>query len=135
MKNTFVNLTNHPSEQWSEPQRAAALEYGPIIDVLFPAVPESADLAAVTRLVYSYFEQLKRLENPVVLIQGESVFVYTLVRLLEQARIPALAAVNRRQVQETRLRNGATQKTAVFLFAGFRPYWESGLDALRQNDV
>lgn len=124
MNQSFVNLTNHSSEQWSEAQRRAALEYGPIVELPFPAVPETADLAAVTRLGRRYFERIQRIENPVVLIQGESVFVYVLVRMLEQARIPALACVSRRRVRETQLPDGSTRKTACFVFSGFRRYWE-----------
>lgn len=124
MDRTFVNLTNHPAADWSEPQLAAAHAYGPIVELPFPAVSESADLASVTRLARCYFERIKRIENPVVLIQGESVFVYVLVRMLEQAGIPALACVSRRRVRETCLPDGSTRKTAYYVFAGFRRYWE-----------
>lgn len=124
MNHTFVNLTNHPSARWSEAQREAALAYGPILDLPFPAVPETAELGSVTKLAVLYFRKLRAIEGPVVLIQGEAVFSYTLVRLLEQARIPALAAVSARRVRETVLPDGSVQKTAVFVFAGFRPYWE-----------
>ena len=124
MKHTFVNMTNHPSQNWSEAQRAAALEYGPILDLPFPAVAESAELSDVSRMAIRYFDSIRAFDAPVVLIQGESVFTYCLVRLLEYARIPALACVSRRRVRETVLPDGSTQKTAVFTFAGFRPYWE-----------
>lgn len=124
MRQSFVNLTNHPAAQWSEAQRRAALAYGPIVELPFPAVSETADLGAVSDLARRYFEKLRQLEAPVVLIQGESVFVYTLVRLLEQARIPALACVSRRRVRETQLPDGSTRKTAYFVFSGFRRYWE-----------
>ena len=135
MKHPFVNLTNHPAAQWSEAQRRAAEEYGPILELPFPAVPETADLSLVSKLAALYFRRLRVVENPVVLVQGEAVFTYILVRLLEQARIPALACVSRRCVQETLLPDGTTEKLAVYSFAGFRPYWESGLDAFQQNDV
>ena len=29
----FINLTNHPSDKWSESQRKAAEEYGEIVDI------------------------------------------------------------------------------------------------------
>lgn len=124
MKHTFVNLTNHPSAQWSEAQRQAALAYGPIVDLPFPAVAESADLSAVAKLAAQYREKLNAFEAPVVLVQGESVFVYRLVRLLEQAEIPALACVSRRRVRETCLPDGSTEKVVSYVFGGFRPYWE-----------
>lgn len=120
----FINLTNHPSGQWSDEQRAAALAYGPIVDLPFPAVSETADLAGVCALAARYFHRIREYGRPVVLIQGESVFVYRLVRLLEQARIPALACVSRRRVREARLSDGSTQKIVNYVFGGFRPYWE-----------
>lgn len=123
MNHTFVNLTNHPSARWSDAQRRAALEYGPIRDLPFPAISERDMLEDLSRLAADYLEKIKAFENPVVLIQGEAVFSYRLVRLLEQAGIPALAAVSRRQVQETVLPDGTTQKTAYFVFEGFRLYW------------
>lgn len=123
MNHTFVNLTNHPSARWSDTQRLAALEYGPIQDLPFPAISAHDTLEYISRLAAVYLEKLKAIENPVVLIQGEAVFTYELVRLLEQTGIPALAAVSSRQAQETILRDGTTQKTAYFVFEGFRPYW------------
>ena len=124
MDRTFVNLTNHPSARWCEAQRRAALEYGPIVDLPFPNVPEEASLAEVDELARSCLKTLRSAASPVVLVQGESVFTYRLVRLLEQAGIPALACVSRRRVRETCLPDGSTRKTAYYVFAGFRRYWE-----------
>ena len=120
---TFINLTNHPSASWSERQMQAAQEYGLVLDLPFPQIATGADSAAIDWLVSDYFERIRAADAPVVLVQGEHVFVYRLVHLLEQAKIPALACISLRRVHEIVLPNGVTQKTACFSFEGFRSYW------------
>ena len=119
----FINLTNHPSAYWSTEQRRAAQAFGEIEDLAFPAVSETADLAVIHVLAARYFDRIRLVAHPTVLIQGETVFTYCLVRLLEQAGIPALACVSRRNVRETCLPDGSTQKTVNYRFSGFRQYW------------
>lgn len=34
----FINFSNHPSEAWGKTQLNAAMEYGEVIDIPFPAV-------------------------------------------------------------------------------------------------
>ena len=34
----FINFSNHPSDAWGEVQLNAAMEYGDVMDVPFPAV-------------------------------------------------------------------------------------------------
>ena len=40
--NIFINLTNHPSNEWSSEQLLAAEKYGKVIDIPFPNVPADA---------------------------------------------------------------------------------------------
>ena len=37
-KNTFINVSNHPSVSWSVRQRENAETYGQIMDIPFPGV-------------------------------------------------------------------------------------------------
>lgn len=124
MTSIFINFSNHPSAQWGTAQREAALRYGPIQELPFPAISAAATGPGIDKLADEYLKKVMAFSNPVVLIQGEMVFTYRFVRLLEQHRIPALAAVSRRRVRETQLPDGSTQKTAFFTFDGFRRYWE-----------
>ena len=34
----FINFSNHPSKAWGKTQLNAAMEYGEVIDIPFPAV-------------------------------------------------------------------------------------------------
>ena len=43
MKETFINLSNHPSDKWDEKQMEAAKQYGEVMDIPFPSIPAQAD--------------------------------------------------------------------------------------------
>ena len=81
----FVNLTNHPSERWSEEQREAAEEYGKIVDIPFPNISPQADEEDLMQLVDEYYEKIQELNDNqiVVLIQGEMTFTYRMVEKLK----------------------------------------------------
>ena len=119
----FINLTNHPSTRWSAAQYDAAMAYGPIVDFPFPAIPVEADTADVAALAGTIAEQLFVMAPAAVLIQGEHVFVYQLVSLLQAAGILALSCISRREATEHVLLDGGAEKTSVFRFVGFRRYW------------
>jgi hypothetical protein len=54
------------------------------------------------------------------MVQGEITLVYSIVNKLSAKGITCLAACSERQVIETVLPSGETQKNAVFCFKGFR---------------
>lgn len=118
----FINFTNHPFAQWSAEQKAAAQIYGEVIDLAFPAIDPSANEAALDSLASAYAARILNLNPDAVLCQGECTFVYRIVRQLEAAGIPVLAACSRRKSQETTYPDGSTLKRSIFVFAGFRRY-------------
>ena len=118
----FINFTNHPFAQWSAEQKAAAQIYGEVIDLAFPAIDPSANEAALDSLASAYAARILHLNPDAVLCQGECTFVYRIVRQLEAAGIPVLAACSRRKSQETTYPDGSTLKRSIFVFAGFRRY-------------
>jgi hypothetical protein len=59
----LINLTNHPSARWSEKQKAAADEFGEIVDVPFPQVEASADEQIVNSLGKEYLEKIKKISG------------------------------------------------------------------------
>lgn len=59
----FINFTNHPSAQWSAEQKAAALAYGEVIDLAFPAIDPAADEAALDSLASAYAARILHM-NP-----------------------------------------------------------------------
>lgn len=122
---TFFNLTNHPSAKWSDEQKAAALqmvggEDGKIVDIPFPYISPDATKLDVRKTVYDcyakYFDGANR--NDVVLVQGEMVFTFHIVNLLQSECIRCVAATTERIVEERP--NG--EKVSVFKFVKFRKY-------------
>ena len=118
----LINFTNHPSAQWSAEQKATAQVYGKVIDLAFPAIDPAADETALDSLASAYATHILHLNPDAVLCQGECTFVYRIVRQLEAADIPVLAACSRRKSQETTYPDGSTMKRSIFVFAGFRRY-------------
>jgi hypothetical protein len=120
----LINLSNHPSEQWDETQKNAALPYGKLVDLPFPAIDPDADPDAVVQLAEHYeakIRQLMALENTgafAVHIMGELTFCFTLVARLQKAGIPCLASTTRRETLE----NGDGTKVSKFEFVRFREY-------------
>lgn len=117
----LINLTNHPSVRWSDKQKAAAEEYGEVVDMSFPQVEASADEQFVKSLAKEYLEKIKKIvdDNPVVVhVMGEMTFTYSLVSLLKSEGIVCVASTSERIVNE--FENG--KKEVVFQFNRFRRY-------------
>jgi CRISPR-associated protein Csx16 len=117
----FVNLSSHPSADWSEAQRQAALQLAPEIrDLPFPEVPPEAGIADIAALADRVVDRLKR-EFPGAthaMVQGEFTLAHVLVRRLQQIGIVCLAATTRRDVVE----QSPDTKTTRFSFVRFREY-------------
>jgi len=119
---TFINLSNHASQQWSEPQRTAAEKYGVITDMQFTAVPPDADSAEVDSLVSEYLERLSQYDIGAVLLQGKFVFTYRLVSRLKEQGITVLSACSERRVTEQTDAEGRTHWVSEYEFVQFREY-------------
>ena len=118
----FVNCTNHPSASWPEPQRAAAMEYGSIIDVAFPEVdPELSD-DRLEALADETFRRIMECAPAAVMCMGEFVVCYRIIQKLKEREIPVLASCSQRQSVERRQEDGSVHKESVFVFRGFRKY-------------
>lgn len=121
---TFFNLTNHPSAKWSDEQKASALLMvggdGEIVDIPFPNIPPEATGREVRKTAFDYL--VKYFDGAdtesVVLVQGEMVFTFNMVNLLQTERIRCVAATTERIVEERP--NG--EKVSVFKFVKFRKY-------------
>jgi CRISPR-associated protein Csx16 len=117
----FVNLSNHPSSDWSNPQREAALRLAPEIrDLRFPEVPPEAGIADIAVLAGRVVRRLGA-ELPGVthaMVQGEFTLVQALVRRLQQMGVVCLAATTRRKVSLS----AGNEKISYFEFVRFREY-------------
>ena len=118
----FVNHTNHPSIDWSEPQLAAARSYGDIVDLPFPNVSPDYSTAEVTSLAQKFFVDICDLKPAAVLCQGDFSYTFAMVNLLKAAGIVTLAATSQRIVTEAKTPGGSTQKVSLFEFVRFREY-------------
>ena len=119
----FVNVSNHPSSQWSEAQLAAARQFGKITDIRFPAIDPTDSPEKIQRLAESTGKFLRALGKPVVMVQGEFTFTYHLVRYLQSVGIRAVVSCSRRVSDEYVDEKGETVKISTFRFEGFRDYY------------
>ena len=122
MNSVFINLSNHPSNKWDEGQKKAALRHGEIIDMPFPKIPAQADESEVEKLADQYLARILEYKCSAVMIQGEFTFTYHLVKMLEEAGIPALAACSERKVEEIVNSDYSVSKKVDFHFVRFRKY-------------
>lgn len=122
MTDVFINLTNHPSVNWSPEQREAAHQYGEIVDMPFPNVAAEASAEEVARLAGELCYAILCLRPAAVLCQGEFTLCFAVVQRLQQAGITVLAACSERVTREEKLQDGSSRKTSIFRFVQFRPY-------------
>lgn len=119
----LINFSNHPSERWSAPQRAAAEEdYGEIIDIMFPAVDAGASGCEVLELAEQHCAMIEEFSPDAVLCQGEFSLSFALTALLLDRGIKVICACSERDVEEMVDENGDTVRKTVFRFVRFREY-------------
>ena len=125
MTTNCINLSNHKSAAWSEAQTNAALEIGAstIVDLPFPQIPAGATLQEVETLADQYLGRVLDLQPAAVMLQGETVFCFSLANKLKQKGIATVAACSDRCVEEVVKEDGTTEKKSVFKFVQFRPYF------------
>jgi len=120
----FVNLSNHPSEQWSAIQLKEAAEYGKIIDIPFPKVDPEGGMEMIENLASEYENKIRKLnsenigEKLAVHIMGELTLCFALVLRLQRLGIKCLASTTSRQTED----NEDGSKTSRFEFVRFREY-------------
>ena len=118
----FINLSNHSSDKWGAAQRSAAEVYGNIVDIPFPQIDPKADSYGIDGLVSKYLGIILENEAAAVMLQGEFVFTYRLVRALKERGIKVLSACSERRVVERVDAEGKTQRVSEFEFVQFREY-------------
>lgn len=113
----FINLSNHPSDQWSESQLKAARIYGTILDLPFPNITPTDSCENVYALAEDYLIKIKELNTGVVHVMGELTFSFALVSLLQKNGIQCMASTSERIVE---VMDG--KKIITFNFVQFRSY-------------
>ena len=129
----LINFTNHPSQNWGDAQKNAAVEmYGEILDLPFPDVDPCYGTPELLELGKEYENKMLRMireagqgqasgKKCAVLCQGEFTLSFVVIRLLQKEGIEVITATSQRQVVET-VEDGITKKTAIFSFVRFRSY-------------
>ena len=119
----LINLSNHPSQYWSEQQLALACErWERVVDMPFPAIVPTSDTMAVQQLAAEYCERCVEMlgdttEASAVHLMGEMVFCYNLVTMLKAAGISVVASTAERSVRYV-----GDIKETIFVFVTFREY-------------
>lgn len=118
----FLNVTNHPSDTWSQAQRQAALAYGPIVDLPFPDVAPQLSGQQVAAMAQDWAARILALGPDCVLCQGEMTLTCRLVQLLHRQGVRVVAACSERCSATYTDADGCTHRTTEFRFVRFREY-------------
>ena len=118
----FINLTNHPSDKWSDEQRKAALAYGMILDFPFPVVDANADEKDIELQAQALVDKIAAYKPAAVCCQGEMTLTFAVVSRLKEMGIPVVAATSTRETVEEIASDGTTRKSVAFRFCRFRSY-------------
>lgn len=117
----LLNLSNHPSVNWSKEQlEAAQTLYGGVVDMPFPPISPEASTDEVMELAKAYARKVI-LHTPsvsTVHLMGEMTFVVALISMLQSEGIKVVCSTTERRVLEEK--DG--KKTMQFVFCRFRSY-------------
>lgn len=117
----MLNLTNHPSVNWSVEQRNAACCFGEVVDYAFPNVSPYVSEEEVSVLAKSIYDDVTSkygLKDVIVHIMGEFTLTYRLISLFESNGVMCLASTSERIVSES----VDGKKIVEFKFVRFRRY-------------
>lgn len=117
----FINLSNHPSSEWSEKQKKAALEYGEILDLPFPNVNPDADELEIEMLANQYCQKIIDTANGATCVvhpMGEMSLAFALISLLMKNNIDCFASTSQRHS----IKMDNNTKKIIFDFVKFRKY-------------
>jgi hypothetical protein len=114
----LLNLSNHPTNDWSEKQFSAAIEkYKKVEDMAFPEISPTALSSDLALLVEEYEQKIRKIDPLAVHIAGELTFTFRLVNKLKEIGYPCIASTSHRLVSQE-----GNKKTIVFEFVQFRSY-------------
>lgn len=115
----LLNLSNHPSTNWSAEQiDATCRQYGSVQDLPFPQIPPTWTTDEVEQLVEAYVIKVRQLNPMAVHLMGELTFCFSLVAKLQRIGIPCVASTTERNTID----KPDGTKIAVFRFVRFREF-------------
>ena len=121
----LINLSNHPSTNWTSQQLAAAQVYGKVIDLPFPKIDPVGDEEYIQVLCEEYLRKMddicrdvaRNVSTVTVHIMGEMTFIFAMVNALQKRGILCVASTTERVASEEN-----DVKTSEFRFVQFRKY-------------
>lgn len=133
-RDTFLNISNHPSSGWSEAQRSSALALADLSTITdWPSselqVDPSAHTAEVAAIAASIAQRIIDDGYQHAMVAGEPVLVWHLVNHLSTAGVACYAATTARAVTEEVLEDGSLRKVTRFQFVRWRTYIIEGSDS------
>ena len=112
----LLNLSNHPSSNWTPEQISAA--GGDVVDMSFPQIDPMGDEAYIEGLANEYLQQILKMKDvSAVHIMGEMNFTFSLVNKLKANGILCVASTTERHKVEEK---GVS--ISKFVFVRFREY-------------
>ncbi len=124
----FINLSNHPSKNWSKKQiEESKIIGGEIIDISFPNVDGEWGEEKVLSLMKEYVDKILELtageKDTVIMVQGEFTLSYAIVnRFLTLGYKVVSACSNRIVTEQINQENGKVVKEVIFEFIRYREY-------------
>lgn len=117
----LLNLSNHPSKNWSSAQlEAAKKQYQSVTDLPFPQISPQENTEDVVLQAKAYLKKITT-DYPTttaVHLAGEMTFTVALIRMLQKNHISVVCSTTERVVIEEK--DG--KKTMQFSFCRFRAY-------------
>lgn len=115
----FINLSNHPSENWSKEQFEAARSYGEVLDMSFPNIEPSFTSSEIGNLADDVVNAISAYGSDVTVhIMGEMTFTYAVVSRLKARGVICVASTTERNI--VMMPDG--RKVSEFKFVQFREY-------------
>ena len=118
-KLVFINLSNHPSNNWNPKQSDAALSLAEkIMDIPFPNVPPTdhvEDVAAMVKDVLNTIHKIARWRDIIIHVMGEATFLAQMV-----LNAPPSVALICSTVERVSFEQKDGTKVYTFTFCKFR---------------
>ena len=118
----LLNITNHPSNKWSEEQMNGALNLAlDVVDIPFPNVDPKLSTEEVYKMADNLVQDIEKkygINNICCLVQGDFTLTVALIFCLNYHEIPVYAATSERNT----INNEDGSKTFIFNFNQFRNY-------------
>lgn len=117
----FINLSNHPKDQWSAEQLDAAKQFGECLDMPFPQIDPNDDVNQIDAIAKEYIKKIMEYavsKTVTVHIMGEMCFTYRMIKQLRALGIRCVCSTSYRIVRD----EGNGKRYVEFHFKQFRDY-------------